>query len=63
MLANELKRTDRIQKLLPLVFNGAPLDYAQEFLDRFHEISCNLGLVESNGVHFTLFQMYGSAKK
>lgn len=56
MSADDLKSMDIFQKLHPL------LRSSQEFLDQFYEILHNLGLVESNGVDFTVFQMQGSAK-
>lgn len=63
MSADELKRLDSFTRLFPLHFSGAPLEDAQDFLDRCHEILCNLGLVESNGVDFTILHIHGSAKR
>lgn len=55
MIVEEKKMMDRFQKLDPTRFNGGPSVDAQDFLDRCHEIQYNLGLVESNGVNFTIF--------
>lgn len=50
---DEHKRIDWLQKLDPPHFDGDLTVDAHDFLDRFHEILCNLGLIESNGVNFT----------
>ncbi|XP_070034637.1 uncharacterized protein [Nicotiana tomentosiformis] len=63
ILDDELKRLDKFTKLHPLHFSGRPSEDPHELLDRCHAILCNLGLVESNGVHFTAFQMQGLAKR
>ena len=57
MSADELKRLDKFTKLRPPHFSGTPSEDAQGFLNHCDEILRNLGLVESNGVDFTAFQM------
>ncbi|XP_075085038.1 uncharacterized protein LOC142168276 [Nicotiana tabacum] len=63
MLADELKRLDKFTKLHPPYFSGTSLEDAHGFLESYHEILCNLELVESNRVGFTAFQMQGPAKR
>lgn len=63
MLVDELKRLDRFTKMFPHHFSGAPSEEALDFLDRYHEILRNVGLVESNEVDFTVFQMHSFAKR
>lgn len=63
MSVDEIKRMDRFKNLSPPHFSSTPSEDAQDFLDRCHEILCNLGLVESNGVDFIVFHMHGSSKR
>ncbi|XP_070034593.1 uncharacterized protein [Nicotiana tomentosiformis] len=63
MSADELKRLDKFTKLHPPHFSGTPSEDAQEIFDRCHEILHNLGLVESNRVDFTAFQIHDPSKR
>ncbi|XP_070039562.1 uncharacterized protein [Nicotiana tomentosiformis] len=56
-------RSDKFTKIFPVHFSGAPSEDPQEYLDSCHEVLRNMGIVETNGVHFAVFQMNGSAKK
>lgn len=62
MSSNELKRLDKFIKLHRPHFSCTPFEDALGLSGRFHEILCNLGLVESNEVDFTAFQMQDSAR-
>ncbi|XP_070054711.1 uncharacterized protein [Nicotiana tomentosiformis] len=42
---------------------GASYEDPQDFLDHFHEVLRNMGIVETNEVDFAAFQMTGSARK
>lgn len=46
----------------PPYCDGDPTADARDFLNRCHEILCNLGLVESNGIYFTTFEFRGPSK-
>ncbi|XP_070049419.1 uncharacterized protein [Nicotiana tomentosiformis] len=50
-------------KLFPVHFSGAPSDDPHDYLDRCHEVPRNMGIVETNGVDFAVFQMTGSATR
>lgn len=63
MSVDEQKKMDQFQNLDPPHFDCDPTINAQNFLDMCHEILCNLGLVESNRVEFTTFQLRGPAKR
>lgn len=63
MSADDLKRLDRFTMLFPPHFSSIPSEDVLEFLDYCHEILCNLELVESNGVDFTIFRIDGSPKR
>lgn len=55
VLEDELKRLGKFTKLHLPHFHGTPSGDAHVFLDYFHEIMHNLGLVESNEFDFTAF--------
>ncbi|XP_070046373.1 uncharacterized protein [Nicotiana tomentosiformis] len=63
MSSEALWRLDRFIKLFPVHFSGASSEDPQEYLDNCYEAIRNMGIVETNGVNFTAFQMTGSAKK
>ncbi|XP_070031979.1 uncharacterized protein [Nicotiana tomentosiformis] len=56
-------RLDKFTKLFPIHFSGAPSEDPQDYLYYFHEVLCNLGIVETIGVDFVVFQMTGSTKR
>jgi len=58
-----LLRLDKFTKLFPIHFSGTPSEDPHDFLDRCYEVLQNMGIVESNGVDFAVFQMTGSAKR
>lgn len=60
---DEKKRLGRFQRLHPHHFYGDASKDAQNFLDRCHQTLRNLGLVESNGVEFTIFQSRRAARR
>lgn len=57
MFVDEQKRIDMLQKLRPLQFEAGPLEDAHDFVDRCYAFLRTLGLVESNRVDFTTFQL------
>lgn len=63
MSTEGLHRLDKFTKLFSPQFTGSPSEDPQDLLDRCHEILHNMGIVETNIVHFTMFQMTGSAKR
>ncbi|XP_070037159.1 uncharacterized protein [Nicotiana tomentosiformis] len=63
MSSEALLRLDKFTKLFPVHFSGTPTEDSQDYLDRCHEVLRNMGIVESNGVDFAVFQMAGSAKR
>lgn len=63
MCDDELKRLHKFTKMHPPHFSGMPLEDARGFLDLCHMILHNLGLVDSNGVDFTIFQIEGPTKR
>ncbi|XP_070046601.1 uncharacterized protein [Nicotiana tomentosiformis] len=56
-------RLDKFTKLFPIHFSGAPFEDPQDYLDHCHEVLLNMGIVETNGVNFVVFQKTGSAKR
>lgn len=58
-----LLRLDKFTKLFLIHFSNAPSEDPHDFLDRCHEVLRNMGIVETNGVNFAVFQMTGSAKR
>ncbi|XP_070050711.1 uncharacterized protein [Nicotiana tomentosiformis] len=58
-----LMRLDKFKKLFPIHFSGASSEDPHDFLDRFHEVLRNMGIVESNGIDFAVFRMIGSARR
>lgn len=63
MSIKEQKRLERFQRLHPPLFHDDTLEDAHDFLDRCHQMLCNLGFVESNGVDLTIFQLRGAARR
>ncbi|XP_070046356.1 uncharacterized protein [Nicotiana tomentosiformis] len=63
MSSEALWRLERFIKLSPIHFSGAPSEDPQEYLDNCHEVLRKMGIVETNGVDFTAFQITGSPKK
>ncbi|XP_070057789.1 uncharacterized protein [Nicotiana tomentosiformis] len=63
MSSEALWRLDRFTKLFPVHFSGSPSEDPQDYLDSCHEVLLNMGIVETYGVDFAIFQMTGSAKK
>lgn len=61
MFLDALWRLDRFTKLFTMVVHlqEDPHDY----WDSFHKVLQNMGIVETNGVHFTAFRLSSSAKK
>lgn len=57
MPADEQKRLERFQILFPPHFEGSASEDTQDFLDRCHQMLCNVGLIDSNNVDFTTFQL------
>lgn len=58
-----IKRLDKFAKLFPIRFGGTPFEDPHDFLDRYHVVLGNMGIVESNGSDFVVFQMHGSTKR
>ncbi|XP_070040855.1 uncharacterized protein [Nicotiana tomentosiformis] len=56
-------RFDKFTKIFPVQFSSAPFEYPQDYLYRCHEVLRNMGIVETNGVDFAVFQMTGSTKR
>ncbi|XP_070042891.1 uncharacterized protein [Nicotiana tomentosiformis] len=63
MSEEDQKRFDWFKKMSPPQFDGDPFVDAQDFLHGCQEILQNLGLVESNGVDFTTFQLKRPPKR
>ncbi|XP_070046756.1 uncharacterized protein [Nicotiana tomentosiformis] len=63
MSSEALIKLDKFSKLFPVHFSGAPSKDPHDYLDHCHEVLCNMGIVETNGVDFVVFQMTGSAKR
>lgn len=59
MSSNEQKMMDRLHHPH---FHSDALEDGKDYLDKCHEMLRTLGLVESNGVDFTIFQLRGAAK-
>nr|XP_016507713.1 PREDICTED: uncharacterized protein LOC107825378 [Nicotiana tabacum]XP_016507714.1 PREDICTED: uncharacterized protein LOC107825378 [Nicotiana tabacum] len=49
-------RLDKFTKLFLVHFSGASSKDLQDFLDHCHEVLRNMGIVETNGVDFVVFQ-------
>ncbi|XP_070036244.1 uncharacterized protein [Nicotiana tomentosiformis] len=63
MSSEALLRLDKFTKLFPVHFSGTPSEDPHDYLDRFHEVLWNMGIVETNEVDFAVFQMADSAKR
>ncbi|XP_070050622.1 uncharacterized protein [Nicotiana tomentosiformis] len=63
MSAKGIKRLDKFTKLFSPRFGGTPSEDPQDFFDCYHEILRNMGIVKSNEVDFTVFQMHGATKR
>ncbi|XP_070044860.1 uncharacterized protein [Nicotiana tomentosiformis] len=63
MSSEALLRLDKFTKLFPVHFSGIPSEDSHNYLDCCHEVLRNMGIVETNGVDFAVFQMTGSAKR
>ncbi|XP_070055112.1 uncharacterized protein [Nicotiana tomentosiformis] len=63
MSSETLLRLDKFTKFFPVHFSGTPTEDPQDYLDRCYEVLQNMGIVESSGVNFIVFQMTGSAKR
>lgn len=61
--AEEKKIIDTFQRLHPPHFDGSSSVDTKDFLDRFHEMLHNLGMVESNWADFMTFQLRGPAMR
>ncbi|XP_070029495.1 uncharacterized protein [Nicotiana sylvestris] len=58
---DEQHRLERLGKLQPPTFSGAEGEDAQGFLDKCQRMLRTVGLLESSGVAFTIFQFLGAA--
>ncbi|XP_070041183.1 uncharacterized protein [Nicotiana tomentosiformis] len=63
MSSEGLLRLDNFTKLFPVHFSGSPSEDPQDYLDRWHEVLRNMGIVETNRVDFAVFQMMSFAKR
>ncbi|XP_070044893.1 uncharacterized protein [Nicotiana tomentosiformis] len=63
MSSKALLRLNKFTKLFPVHLSGVPSEDPQDYLDRFHKVLRNMGIVETNGVDFAAFRMTGSAKR
>ncbi|XP_070046930.1 uncharacterized protein [Nicotiana tomentosiformis] len=63
MSSHYLLRLDKFTKLFPVHFSGTPSKDPRDYLDHYHEVLQNMGIVKTNGVDFAVFQMAGSAKR
>ncbi|XP_070034825.1 uncharacterized protein [Nicotiana tomentosiformis] len=63
MSSEALMRLDKFTKLFPVHFSGVPSEDPQDYLDHCHEVLHNMGIVETNGFDFAVFQMTDYAKK
>ncbi|XP_070046984.1 uncharacterized protein [Nicotiana tomentosiformis] len=63
MSSEALLRLDKFTILFPVHFSGAPSEDPHDYLDRCYEVLQSLGIVETIGVDFAVFQMTGSSKR
>ncbi|XP_070047447.1 uncharacterized protein [Nicotiana tomentosiformis] len=63
LFSEALLRLDKFTKLFPIYFSGTPSEDPHDFLDRCYEVLQNMGIIESNGVDFSMFQVTGSAER
>ncbi|XP_070034896.1 uncharacterized protein [Nicotiana tomentosiformis] len=57
----EQLRLARFKKYDPPTFSGLASEDAQGFLEKCHRILCTIGIVETSGVAFTMFQLKEAA--
>ncbi|XP_070044837.1 uncharacterized protein [Nicotiana tomentosiformis] len=63
MSSEALLRLDKFTKLFPAHLSGAPSNYPYDYLDHCHEVLRNMGIVETNRVDFSMFQIMGSVNR
>ncbi|XP_070042529.1 uncharacterized protein [Nicotiana tomentosiformis] len=61
MNGEEQKRLKWFERLRPPSFSGTKSEDAQDFLDICQRILCTTGILETNGVSFTTFQLIGAS--
>ncbi|XP_070028623.1 uncharacterized protein [Nicotiana sylvestris] len=63
MTSEALWRLDRFTKLFTTTYGGTSSEDPQDYLDTYHEVLRNMGIVETNVVDFAAFRLSGSAKR